>query len=353
MTSLRAGFRWLLLGWLAGVCLAGPALGNDRLHRKVLAAFQEVVRDPARSTVQVYCDGYRAALGAIVREDGYIVTKSSELKGKIEVQLNDPKRSSKLPATLVAADRATDLAILKVDARNLPVIAWSDSPTPLVGSWLATPGLTRDPLAIGVVSVGPRKITAPHGALGIVLDEVEDVARIKEVREESPAAKAGLLEGDVIRKVNGKEIKGRVNAQETIRSYQPGDKVELVVERDGAMVNLEAVLGSLNTIFMFGERAEFQNSLGGSLSERRAGFPLAIQHDTVLRPAECGGPIVDLDGKAIGINIARAGRVESFALPAALVRETVEKLLASELTSAPAGGKLVGKNGAEGDKQVH
>lgn len=353
MTSLRAGIRWIWLGWLAAVCLVGPAPGNDRLHRKVLAAFQEVVRDPARSTVQVYCDGYRAALGAIVREDGYIVTKASELKGRIEVQLNDSKRSGKLPATLVSTDRATDLALLKIDARDLPVIAWSDSPTPLVGSWLATPGLSRDPLAIGVVSVGPRKITAPHGALGIVLDEVEDVARIKEVREESPAAKAGLIEGDVIRKVNGKEITGRQNAQETIRSYQPGDKVELVVERGGAMLNLEAVLGSLNTIFMFGERADFQNSLGGSLSERRAGFPLAIQHDTVLRPAECGGPIVDLDGKAIGINIARAGRVESYALPAPLVRETVEKLLASELTSAPAGGNLVGKNGSEGDKQVH
>ena len=85
--------------------------------------------------------------------------------------------------------------------------------------------------------------------------------------------------------------------------------------------------------------AEFQNSLGGPLSERRAGFPLAIQHDSVLQPTDCGGPIVDLDGKAVGLNIARAGRVESYALPAAIVRESVDKLLETQLTSTPAAEK--------------
>jgi len=242
MTSLRAGIRWIWLGWLAAVCLVGPAPGNDRLHRKVLAAFQEVVRDPARSTVQVYCDGYRAALGAIVREDGYIVTKASELKGRIEVQLNDSKRSGKLPATLVSTDRATDLALLKIDARDLPVIAWSDSPTPLVGSWLATPGLSRDPLAIGVVSVGPRKITAPHGALGIVLDEVEDVARIKEVREESPAAKAGLQTDDIILEVDGRKIDKNNTLGSLIQRYSIGDTITLKILRGGDTLTVKVTL---------------------------------------------------------------------------------------------------------------
>ena len=62
-------------------------------------------------------------------------------------------------------------------------------------------------------------------------------------------------------------------------------------------------------------RSDFQNSLGGKLSVRRFGFPLAFQHDTVLRPSDCGGPVVDLDGRVVGFNIARAGRTESYALP--------------------------------------
>ena len=50
---------------------------------------------------------------------------------------------------------------------------------------------------------------------------------------------------------------------------------------------------------------------------------MILQHDTVLAPNECGGPLIDLDGKTVGINIARAGRVETYAIPA----ETVAALL--------------------------
>src|SRR5262245_38958586 len=92
-----------------------PALGlaaeRPRLQ-EALGAFSEVIREPAKSTVQVYCDGYRAALGAIVRTDGHVATKASELKGKIEIQLYDTR---KFPATVVATDKGTDLAILKID----------------------------------------------------------------------------------------------------------------------------------------------------------------------------------------------------------------------------------------------
>ena len=36
----------------------------------------------------------------------------------------------------------------------------------------------------------------------------------------------------------------------------------------------------------------------------------------MLQPWLCGGPLVNLDGEAIGLNIARAGRVTTYALPA-------------------------------------
>jgi serine protease Do len=111
--------------------------------------------------------------------------------------------------------------------------------------------------------------------------------------------------------------------------------VTLVIEREGKEQSAYVTLGSWAQL-THGDRAEFQNSLGGPLSDRRANFPLAIQHDTVLKPSECGGPIVDLDGKAVGLNIARAGRVESYALPASIVRETVDRLLQPQLTSAGA-----------------
>jgi serine protease Do len=313
----------------------------QRLDRRVLASFREVVAQPAKSTVQIYCDGYRAALGAVVREDGYIVTKSSELKGKIECLLPGRRQDQKLEATIVASDAALDLTILKIDAKDLTPIVWAESAPP-VGSWLVTPGLDpdNDPVSIGVVSVAARKISAPEGALGITVpgEGRGSEARIEDIVPGNAADKAGLKVGDIILKINGKEITDKDHLVKTIKSYMPGEKVELLVKRGSDELKLTATLGSRMQLF-HGDRADFQNSLGGPLSERRAGFAMAIQHDSVLRPVDCGGPIVDLDGKAIGLNIARAGRVESYALPAALVRESVDKLLQTHLTSAPAAEK--------------
>ena len=84
---------------LAALLLVAPRsiLATDRLEHlplKLKAAFREVVAAPATSTVQIYCDGYTTALGTIVDPAGYVVTKASELKGKVECQLNVDRRQT-------------------------------------------------------------------------------------------------------------------------------------------------------------------------------------------------------------------------------------------------------------------
>jgi serine protease Do len=341
--------RWLVVLFVLLMPLTGSGQNQRRdVPRSFLVVFRDVVKEAAKSTVQVYSDGYRAALGAVVRADGYIATKASEVvsktgepTGKLEVQLSFEKQ--KREARLIAKDLATDLAILKIDASNLPVVSWSASEAPAVGTWLVTAGFSQDPLSYGVVSVPARRLL-PNAALGVRLDQDERVARISAVVTGLAAEQAGMRDGDIIRRLNGEEIKGTVKLQQAIRSHFPGEKISLVVERDGKMQNMEVTLGSM-TDFGRDERSDFQNTLGGSLSERRSGFPLAIQHDSVLKPIDCGGPVVDLDGKVVGLNIARAGRVESYALPSSVVRETIDKLLKTELTStsAPADDKNVSR----------
>ena len=56
-----------------------------------------------------------------------------------------------------------------------------------------------------------------------------------------------------------------------------------------------------------------------------------MQHDSVLRPRDCGGPIVDLDGKALGINVARAGRTESYAVPSEAILPLLADLRSGKL----------------------
>ena len=345
MTVKKTRLGLVLAVFATLLSLAGMASAQaDRSHNRVLAAFRDVVSQSSKSTVQVLCDGQKAALGAIVDANGFILTKASEIKGKIECQLQDGR---KLEAQLVGREPGMDLAMLKVDAKDLPVVTWSEVDSLPVGSWLATPGLHKDPVAIGVVSVMARKIAAPSGYMGVMPDEDESVARIASISRGSAAEKAGLLPKDVILKVNSKEVKGRKQLVDTIHAYQPGETVELLVQRGSEELNIKVTLMSMSQIAHNDrgqpDRAEFQNSLGGALSDRRAGFPLAIQHDTVLRPFECGGPIVDLDGKVIGINIARAGRVESYALPAATVKSVLADLISGKLSPTPAAEKVADK----------
>jgi serine protease Do len=52
-----------------------------------------------------------------------------------------------------------------------------------------------------------------------------------------------------------------------------------------------------------------------------------LQHDVQGTSKTVGGPLVDLDGKCIGMNIARANRAESFAIPIEELREISQRLL--------------------------
>ncbi len=64
--------------------------------------------------------------GVIVSPDGYIVTNNHVVDGAVQIRvtLNDRRI---LPAKLIGTDKLTDLAVIKVDAKNLPSIGWGDS----------------------------------------------------------------------------------------------------------------------------------------------------------------------------------------------------------------------------------
>src|SRR5262249_43086894 len=82
------------------------------------------------------------------------------------------------------------------------------------------------------------------------------------------------------------------------------------------------------------DRGDIQNSMGTDRSERRTGFPVTLQHDTILKANECGGPLVDLEGRVIGINIARGGRTDTYAIPAQAILPLLPDLMAGKSTVA-------------------
>ncbi|MBN2217097.1 MAG: trypsin-like peptidase domain-containing protein, partial [Pirellulales bacterium] len=143
--------------------------GTLRDAAAVKAAFREVVAKTAPCVVRVRCDKKDAALGTIVGPDGWILTKASELKGRVVVRLADGRD---LEARTIGVNPRFDLAMLKIDAVDLPKISWQLK-DPDVGQWVAVPGLGEDPLAIGVVSVPRRPIPHEKGTLGVLIQEMK------------------------------------------------------------------------------------------------------------------------------------------------------------------------------------
>lgn len=81
--------------------------------------------------------------------------------------------------------------------------------------------------------------------LGVSLEDGEDGAVITAVRPESPAAAAGLEEGDLIVRIGDTEIATAQEAVDAVRQLAAGDTVMIDVERDGETVTVEATLESM------------------------------------------------------------------------------------------------------------
>ena len=299
---------------------------HSRNHAAVLQAFRDAVAPMGKCTVQVLCDNQQVALGTIVDSQGFIATKGSELHGSIACLLADGTRYT---AELLGVDRGSDLAVLKIPAENLPAIAWREDEPPAAGSWVATPGPSDVPQAVGIVSVSPHPVRG--GVLGVQLAEDKPGPRILFVVPGSGAANAGLLRGDIITHINDQAIDSSSALVAATSSMLPGEEARLTIRRNNATEQYRAVLSSL-TNTLAGQHAKLQESLGGPLSDRRVLFPSVLEHDTILQPNQCGGPLVDLNGQVVGINIARANRVATYAIPARVARPLLEALQSRTVT---------------------
>jgi serine protease Do len=149
------------------------------------------------------------------------------------------------------------------------------------------------------------------------------------IAQKSAAFKAGLRPKDVILHVNSQKIADADQFQQMLGEMKPGDTIALKLKRGDKELEIRAILQSREQAGDF--RSEFQNRMGSDLSNRRSGYAVILQHDSVLKPTDCGGPLVDLQGRVIGINICRAGRVDSLAIPAEIVRPLIAELKSGRL----------------------
>src|SRR5262249_30654245 len=157
--------------------------------------------------------------------------------------------------------------------------------------------------------------------LGVSLSPVDEGAKIEQVLPNSGASRAGLKASDIIVNISGKITKDADGVRKALAGCKPGDEVSLRVRRGTKEFDLTAKLGERPKT-----RGEMQNSMGSKLSKRTDGFAVILQHDSVVLPDQCGGPLVDLEGRVIGVNICRAGRTESYAIPSEVVLPLLDEM---------------------------
>jgi S1-C subfamily serine protease len=375
------------------------------------------VLDAARhGTVRIFVGDRPAALGTVVRDDGIVLTKASELDEDFVVELYDGRR---VDGRLIGVAQEHDLAAIKLNVDRIPslqvdVTAVENS---AAGGWVLTPEPGRG-VVVGNLSVsGLRRIPSSGGLLGVGLGQTQAGIPVFRVDPRGAADRAGLRPGDVITHIDGRlvgtmrdfvrnlrnappeagfrltisrdgealvvpmmlqnggmgvtlvtEAAGVLIANvapgsgaeaagvqvgdilleiderpvrdgpaviRAVSRYKPGDEVSLALLREGQEEVLEAVIGYRSGRSL---RGDLQNSMGSSLSDRAVDFPAVLQHDSVLNANEMGGPLLDLHGNVLGLNIARAGRTETYALPAQVIQGILPELLSGRLpvTTAPA-----------------
>jgi len=102
-----------------------------------------------------------AGSGVIISADGYIVTNNHVVDGADELTVTLNENSQEYSARVIGADNTTDLALIKIDAKNLPAITIANSDDVKVGEWVLAVG---NPLGLnntvtaGIVSAKARSM---------------------------------------------------------------------------------------------------------------------------------------------------------------------------------------------------
>ncbi len=132
-------------------------------------------RRPQNSVPQV-----GAGSGVIISSDGYIITNNHVIDGadELEVTLNDNR---KYPAKVIGSDPLTDIALIKIDEKDLPTIPFGDSEKLKVGEWVLAVGnpfnLTSTVTA-GIVSAKSRSISFDRSSISQIQSFIQTDAAV-------------------------------------------------------------------------------------------------------------------------------------------------------------------------------
>ena len=325
--------NWILSIASAGLTLAAAGQQSlDSAYRTtgtaVVAAF-EAQRQILQTSSAVMLDGRKEiGYGVVISADGHILSKASEVIDAKSLAVTVDQTQYR-EVKVLAVDPSWDVALLKIEAGGLVPVVYAPTSEVPQGAWVVANGATTRTarrLLAGIVSAKIREIPASGGAaLGVVLNGKSKLLEVDAVNEKSGAKEAGLQKGDVIVAIEGKKLKKIEDIAEILKDRKAGSTVKMTYRRKGEETTVDVRLAARGE--MFTDQMNRNDQMSGEYSPRRSGFPRVMQHDILGSRSVVGGPLLDLDGRCIGMNIARANRAESFAIPVEDLKELAGRLM--------------------------
>jgi serine protease Do len=301
--------------------------------QRVLTGFGELQEPPREGS----------GSGFIFRADGYVLTNNHVVEGadRVTVVTQDRREFS---ARVVGRDPNTDLAVLKIDARGLPVVRLADSDGVEVGDWVVAVGY---PLQLGATATAGI-ISAKGRTLGILNDQA---ASLEHYIQTDAAINPGNSGGPLV------DLQGRVvgvnSAIKSATGFYSGygfaipsnlaervanDLIEHgVVRRPRLGVLLGEVSAADAAVYSLPRAAgaEVTEVSAGDSPARRAGFRLG---DVIVavngEPVETGGALMEKvallePGAEVAFDVIRYGermrlnaQLGQFEVPANVRRST-------------------------------
>lgn len=295
-----------------------------------------------KSVVRLEGENGSYILGTLVSTNGMIVSKYSAAKQMNRCVFSDGKS---WPFRIVNFDQKKDLCLIRVNRNGLTPIKFrsdlnrkhqigtasqSFHPVSLIppssGSLALSVGHLKNVAAFGMVTMGRHdfQIAQPECPdcvdMGITVSPYPSLTRVNgvvypqrrgikvlRVYPRSAGESLGLLVDDLVNTINGVRVTERQILDRETKKIRAGDVMTMKIFRKGYPRELTYKIPNVR-------KTLYDRWGGGPYSERRFGFGPVIVHDSVLDPQDCGGPLVNVEGHVIGLNIARSMRVASFAI---------------------------------------
>ena len=307
---------------------------NQKNHQSILESFTDLTSGIAKATVKCNIDDNTVCRGTIVDPSGLVIVKNSTVPADKEIrcELVDGR---KISAKKIAENEEYDMALLQLEGlgdapATLTPLKWCTGDSCDAGSFVATVADKDAPVALGIVTVKERQFRVRSAGgnnnrayLGVQSEGQDGSLVLTRVLPNTAASRAGLKDGDILASVNDEDVKTQQELVRVLGQFKPEETIELVIKRADKELKLKAKLGK-NT----SQNSGVDRWGGGPFTEedqKRFGYPTVLAHDSVIRPEFCGTPLVNTNGEVVGINISRALRVATYAVPAEEVLKFIKE----------------------------